>query len=291
MMTNNHDYIKLVNEFLEKKLSEEDYPAGIYEAMSYSVNSGGKRLRPLFALYTAEGFGGDIDKAVPFAAAVECIHSYSLIHDDLPCIDNDDLRRGKPTNHKVFGEAMALLAGDSLLNLAYEIMAQACADNFCKESVCAMKEVASFAGTKGMIGGQVVDIKSEGKPPCKDALLYIQENKTAALIKAAVTAGAIVSGASENDVERLKEAANLFGIAFQIKDDLLDVQGSVEVLGKNIGSDEKNEKLTHISLYGIDGAERDYEDYYARALSIIKNLKLKTDSLEMYMKQLMDRDF
>lgn len=290
-MTNEHDYIKLVNDFLNKKIDLNCYPPEIYKAMSYSINSGGKRLRPLLALYSAEGFGGEVEKVVPFAAAIECIHAYSLIHDDLPCLDNDDLRRGKPTNHKVFGEAMALLAGDGLLNLAYEIMADECDYNFCKESVLAMKEVARYAGVRGMIGGQVVDILSENKTADSDALLYIQQNKTAALIISAFAAGAILSGVSGENIAKIKDAAGAFGIAFQIKDDLLDMQSTTEVLGKHVGSDVKNAKLTHVSLYGLEKAESDYEDYSARALSIIKELKLKTDSLEAYMKKLVDRDF
>jgi len=290
-MNKEREYIELINDYLNKKINTETYPQIIYEAMSYSINSGGKRLRPLLCLYVADGFGGEIEKVVPFAAAIECIHAYSLVHDDLPCLDNDDLRRGKPTNHKVFGEAMALLAGDGLLNLSYEIMADACADNFCRESVLAMREVAAFAGITGMIGGQVVDIISENKAPDKGALLYIQKNKTAALIKSAVAAGAILSGATDSDVAKMKEAAECFGIAFQIKDDLLDIQSTTEVLGKHVGSDIKNAKLTHVSLYGIEQAEADYEEYSMKALSIIKELALKTDSLEKYMSSLMDRDF
>ena len=290
-MNREREYIDLVNGYLNKRVDTKTYPTEIYEAMSYSINSGGKRVRPLFALYTAEGFGGDINKVIPYAAAVECIHSYSLIHDDLPCLDNDELRRGKPTNHMVFGEAMALLAGDGLLNLAYEIMADACCDNLCGESVLAMKEVANFAGIAGMIGGQVVDITYEDKEADANALLYIQKNKTAALIKASVAAGAILSGATEAQVTKIKEAAEYFGIAFQIKDDILDIKGTTEVLGKHIGSDEKNAKLTHVSLYGLEQAEADYEDYYAKTLSIIKQLDLKTDSLFEYVKKLMDREF
>ena len=290
-MSREHEYIELVNDYLNKTIDTKTYPKEIYEAMSYSINSGGKRVRPLFALYTAEGFGLEVNKVVPYAAAVECIHSYSLIHDDLPCIDNDALRRGKPTNHMVFGEAMALLAGDGLLNLAYEIMVDACCNNFCEESVLAMREVANFAGITGMIGGQVVDIIYEDKEADANALLYIQKNKTAALIKAAVSAGAILSGATKEQVAKVKEAAEYFGIAFQIKDDILDIKGTTEVLGKQIGSDEKNAKLTHVSLYGMERAEADYEDYYAKTLSIIKELDLKTDSLLEYVKKLMDREF
>jgi len=291
MTKSEHDYINLINGYLDEQLSRSDYPEIIYEAMGYSIKSGGKRVRPLLALYAAEGFGGDIDVVLPFAAAIECIHAYSLIHDDLPCLDNDDLRRGKPTNHKVYGEAMALLAGDGLLNLAYEIMANACADNFNKESVLAMREVAEFVGTRGMIGGQVVDIISEDKTALGSTLLYIQKNKTAAIIKAAVAAGAIISLASDSEVEKIKDAAEAFGIAFQIKDDILDIKGTTEILGKSVGSDAKNSKLTHVSLYGMEQAEADYEKHYAKALDIVDGLSLKTDSLKTYMSKLMDRNY
>lgn len=284
------DYKNLINRYLDSLFEEVYYPEVIYNAMRYSVKSGGKRMRPLLMLYTAEGFGGDIEKVIPFALAVECIHTYSLIHDDLPCMDNDDLRRGKPTNHKIFGEAMALLAGDGLLNLAYELMSEACIENFSKEAVTAMNIIASSAGTFGMIGGQAADIISEDKIMDADTLLYIQENKTAAIIKSSVAAGAILSGADEGQIQKITDAAEAFGIAFQIKDDILDVKSSREVLGKPIGSDAFNNKLTHVSLYGMEKAEADYEEYSQKALELIKELELKNPSLENYMGRLMHRE-
>ncbi|MCL2566212.1 MAG: polyprenyl synthetase family protein [Defluviitaleaceae bacterium] len=291
MMNNNIDYKALIDSYLDKILDEKAFPEIIYKAMGYSVKKAGKRLRPLLMLYTAEGFDGDIDKIMPFAAAIECIHSYSLIHDDLPCIDNDDIRRGKPTNHKVFGEGMALLAGDGLLNLAYEFMSGACVKNFSKESVLAMNIIAKSAGTNGMIGGQVVDIISEDKIVDGSTLLYIQKNKTGAIIKSAVAAGAVLCGANDEQIAKLTEAAEAFGIAFQIKDDILDIKGSVEILGKPIGSDAANKKLTHVSLYGLEKAEADYLEYSDKAMEIVKGLKLKTASLENYMGRLINREF
>jgi len=291
MMNDSHIYIDVVNNYLDGIFNEKKYPEIIYDAMSYSVKAGGKRMRPLLALYTAEAFGGGTEKVLPYAAAIECIHSYSLIHDDLPCMDNDDLRRGKPTNHKVFGEAIALLAGDGLLNLAYEIMSGACAADFSKEAVRAMNLISKSAGVCGMIGGQVVDIISEDKIADKGTLLYIQKNKTAAIIKSAMAAGAVLSGASESELSKITEAAEAFGIAFQIKDDLLDYTSTSEVLGKPIGSDLKNLKLTHVSMYGPQKAEKDYEEYFNKALCIVKGLELKKDSLANYMSELMFRNY
>jgi len=285
------EYISLINDYLDKKISGNTYPEIIYEAMSYSLKSGGKRMRPLLMLYTAEGFSGSIQKALPFAAAIECIHAYSLIHDDLPCMDNDDMRRGKPTNHKVYGEAMALLAGDGLLNLAYEIMSGECLQNFGKESVHAMQTIAESAGTRGMVGGQVVDIISEDKIMDRGTLLYIQENKTAAIIKSAMAVGAILAGASESELNNIKEAGRAFGIAFQIKDDILDTVSTAEILGKPIGSDVKNAKLTHVSLHGLTKSEADFLQYGSKALSIINKLELKTDLLVNYMSALLHRNF
>lgn len=291
LMSENSRYIDMVNEYLCGIFEAKPYPEIIYEAMNYSLNSGGKRMRPLLLLYSTEGFGGDINKALPFAAAIECIHCYSLIHDDLPCMDNDDLRRGKPTNHKVYGEAMALLAGDGLLNLAYEIMAAETCSNFSKEAAHALNVIAKAAGSRGMIGGQVVDISSEDKKADADTLIYIQKNKTAAIIKAALAAGAIIAGASEGETAKISEAGEAFGIAFQIKDDILDTTSTTEVLGKPVGSDVKNAKLTHVSIHGLKKSEDDYLRYSQKALSIVRGPGLKTGALADYMGSLMHRDY
>ena len=284
------DYVNMINGTLGKYIIKA-YPEIIYEAMEYSVKAGGKRMRPRLMLHTAEGFGGSLDKVMPFACALEFIHTYSLIHDDLPCMDDDDLRRGVPTNHKVYGEAMALLAGDALLNSAYEIMAGECLANCSNETVMAMYEIASSAGVNGMIGGQVVDIISEDKIIDESTLLYIHKNKTAAIITAAFAAGAVLSGADGRSVKMLKEAALYFGMAFQIKDDILDVKSTTEVLGKPVGSDAKNAKTTYVSMFGMEKAESDFAEFSQNALDIIRSLSLKTTTLENYMAELMHRTF
>ena len=284
------DYVSIINDTLSQYIIKA-YPEIIYDAMLYSVTAGGKRMRPRLMIHTAEGFGGSMDRVMPFACALEFIHTYSLIHDDLPCMDDDDLRRGVPTNHKVYGEAMALLAGDALLNSAYEIMAGECFNNCIPETVSAMYEIASSAGVNGMIGGQVVDIISEDKIIDESTLLYIHKNKTAAIITAAFAAGAILSGADKRSVKALKEAAGYFGTAFQIKDDILDVKSTTEVLGKPVGSDAKNAKITYVSMFGIEKAEKDFAELSQKSLDIIKSLALKTDSLEKYMSELMYRTF
>jgi len=284
------DYVSMINDTLGKYIVKA-YPEIIYEAMEYSLKAGGKRMRPRLMLHTAEGFGGSAQSVMPFACALEFIHTYSLIHDDLPCMDDDDLRRGVPTNHKVYGEAMALLAGDALLNSAYEIMAGECLGNCSQQTVSAMYEIAFSAGTGGMIGGQVVDIISEDKKIDESTLLYIHKNKTAAIITAAFAAGAILSGADSISVKRLKEAAGYFGTAFQIKDDILDVKSTTEILGKPVGSDAKNAKTTYVSMYGLEKAEKDFIELSEKSLAIIRHLALKTDSLENYMAELMKRIF
>ena len=284
------DYVNMINDTLGKYIVKV-YPEIIYEAMEYSVKAGGKRMRPRLMIHTAEGFGGSMDSVMPFACALEFIHTYSLIHDDLPCMDDDDLRRGVPTNHKVYGEAMALLAGDALLNSAYEIMAGECFNNCSAQTVSAMYEIASSAGTGGMIGGQVVDIISEDKIIDESTLLYIHRNKTAAIITAAFAVGAILSGADGRALKRLKEAAGYFGTAFQIKDDILDVKSTTEILGKPVGSDAKNAKITYVSMFGLEKAEKDFAEFSQNSLEIIRSLALRTGSLENYMIELMSRTF
>ncbi|WP_105618124.1 polyprenyl synthetase family protein [Vallitalea okinawensis] len=230
------------------------YDEIIYEAMSYSYFAGGKRLRPLLMLTASQLFNCDEEEVYPFAAALEMIHTYSLIHDDLPAMDNDDYRRGKLTNHKVYGEDMAILAGDGLLNLAYETMSLACMKTEKREQIKAMHVIAESAGTRGMIGGQVVDILSEGKIISIDQLTYIHEKKTSKLIQAALVAGAVLAGASEKDICNMEEFGLKLGLAFQIQDDILDVTSTMEQLGKPIGSDEKNQKKTYVTMVGLEPA-------------------------------------
>lgn len=248
-------YIDLANNKLDELVPQkENYQKIIYEAMRYSLFAGGKRIRPVIALSVCEMLGGKADDALSFACALECIHTYSLIHDDLPCMDNDDLRRGRPTCHKVFGEANALLAGDALLNRAFEIISSANADTAIIRDI--MKEVSYHSGTEGMIGGQVVDLESEGKTVIsEETIKYIHEHKTGALIKAAALIGAICGNATEGEKEKVLDYAQNLGLAFQIKDDILDFTGDVNLLGKPIGSDKENNKSTFVTIAGLDAAE------------------------------------
>lgn len=245
---------KYAEEIIKKYMPEEvGYQKTIMEAMNYSLSSGGKRLRPVLTLEACRIFGGDTDNAIPFAAAIEMIHTYSLIHDDLPALDNDDLRRGRATNHKVFGEAMAILAGDALLNFAYETMLK---ESIGKENperyLRATYEIAKGAGIYGMVGGQVVDVQSENMQIPKEKLDYIHENKTAAMMVGCMRAGAAIGGADEKQMELITDYANKIGLAFQIVDDILDIVGDEAKLGKHVGSDIENNKSTYPSLMGLE---------------------------------------
>ncbi|HXA55800.1 MAG TPA: farnesyl diphosphate synthase [Candidatus Acidoferrum sp.] len=231
--------------------SEYTQPPTIHRAMRYSVAAGGKRIRPILCVEAARLFTADVAGAAQTGCALEFIHTYSLIHDDLPALDNDDLRRGKPTNHKVFGEAMAILAGDGLLTLAFETLANAPID--AARRVRAIAEISAAAGTvNGMVGGQVADIEGERKPVDEAGLEYIHRSKTAALIRASIVAGAIAGGASEEDVERLRRFGENIGWAFQIVDDILDVEESSASLGKTAGKDRAQQKATYPSLFGLE---------------------------------------
>jgi geranylgeranyl diphosphate synthase type II len=242
---------QLVEQSLERLLPDADTPPpSIHQAMRYSVFAGGKRVRPILCLEAARIFSPDISPALPVACAFEFIHTYSLIHDDLPALDNDDLRRGKPTCHKQFTEALAILAGDALLTLAFEVLAGAPIEAGRRAAV--MAEVARAAGTRGMVGGQVADIEAEGKRVTPEQLEYIHRSKTAALIRAAVVAGALCGGASEADVERLGRFGENIGWAFQVVDDILDVEETSAALGKTAGKDQAQNKATYPALFGLE---------------------------------------
>lgn len=228
----------------------------IYEAMKYSLNAGGKRIRPILCLKTYELFNENIDEVMELAMAIEYIHTYSLIHDDLPAMDNDDYRRGIPTNHKVFGENIAILAGDALLNDAYEkLIAWAIGFKDPIRGLNAIKIIANAAGVEGMIGGQVLDVQTNNQKVDEGSIRYIQENKTSALIEASVLSAAVAYGADENQIQSLKNYARNIGISFQIKDDILDVISSFEELGKDIGSDAENNKATFLDFHSIEESE------------------------------------
>ena len=243
---------QLVEPVLDRLLpSEETPPAIIHRAMRYSVFAGGKRLRPILCLEAARIFDADIQRVVPVGCALEFIHTYSLIHDDLPALDNDDLRRGKPTCHKQFGEAMAILAGDALLTLAFQVMAEAPAD--AARRVAVLREVATAAGSvNGMVGGQVADLEAEKKPVIPEMLEYIHRAKTAALIRASVATGALCAGAGDDDMARIRRFGENIGWAFQVVDDILDVEESSAALGKTAGKDKSQQKATYPALYGLE---------------------------------------
>lgn len=249
---------------LEKFLpAEEGQQRIIFEAMNYSVRAGGKRLRPILMEETYHMFGGSSAVIEPFMAAIEMIHTYSLVHDDLPAMDNDEYRRGKKTTHAVYGEAMGILAGDALLNLAYETAAKAFDMEVADARVArAFTVLAKKAGVYGMVGGQVVDVESEKSDDCsitREKLDFIYRLKTGALIESSMMIGAILAGASSDEVSRVEQIAAKLGLAFQIQDDVLDVTSTLEVLGKPVGSDEKNNKATYVTFEGLDKAVSDVE--------------------------------
>lgn len=256
--------VEHINDVLEKFLpAEEGQQRIIFEAMNYSVRAGGKRLRPILMEETYHMFGGSSAVIEPFMAAIEMIHTYSLVHDDLPAMDNDEYRRGKKTTHAVYGEAMGILAGDALLNLAYETAAKAFDMEVADTRVArAFAVLAKKAGVYGMVGGQVVDVESEKSDDCsitREKLDFIYRLKTGALIESSMMIGAILAGASSDEVSRVEQIAAKLGLAFQIQDDVLDVTSTLEVLGKPVGSDEKNNKATYVTFERLDKAVSDVE--------------------------------
>uniref|UniRef100_UPI0040297259 polyprenyl synthetase family protein n=1 Tax=Eubacterium sp. TaxID=142586 RepID=UPI0040297259 len=259
----------------------------VVEAMKYSLVNGGKRLRPILCLEFAKACGGDRFDALDFACAVEYIHTYSLIHDDLPCMDDDDMRRGKPSCHKQFGEATALLAGDALLTHAFQIVAGAELDDSKIALACGL--LAQNAGVQGMVGGQVIDLKYESESPDLRQLLSVHRLKTGALISAACLLGCIAAGADDKKIAAASAYAYDLGVAFQIKDDILDVTGSSEELGKPVGSDEDNNKTTYVSLRGIENAQKDVEKLTSAAISRLSEFQ-NTEFLEALSRYLVNRN-
>jgi len=259
--------LAMVEAGLDRALPPETVPpARVHEAMRYSVLAPGKRLRPILVIAGAEAAGGRAGDVLDTACALELIHAYSLIHDDLPAMDDDDYRRGRLTNHKVFGEAMAILAGDALLTLAFRLIAQNAARIAPAVVGVVVTEVADAAGTDGMVGGQVVDIESEGKVISAEMLDYIHLHKTAALIRVALRVGAVLAGGREEVVDSISRAGEALGLAFQIVDDILDVEGNLAELGKTAGSDERKQKATYPSLHGLPASK-------ARARDLIEETK------------------
>lgn len=277
MRENYEEYKKLIEDHLLDFIPKVDPKSNpLYEAMKYSLMAGGKRLRPVLLLSSCEFAGKDSSSELAFACAIEYLHTYSLIHDDLPAMDNDDLRRNLPTNHKVFGEGMSILAGDGLLNTAFEVLYKnmfLVFDNHeeLKRRINAGYAIAKGAGITGMIAGQAADIESESKECSNEMLTYIHLNKTSALIKAAIQAGLYLGGADEEMLNTMMRYADNLGLAFQIADDILDVKGSEKIMGKKAGEDIKNNKVTYVSMYGIEAAEEKLHQLTENAVASISS--------------------
>lgn len=282
---------------------QEGYAKTVLEAMHYSVLAGGKRLRPVLMAEVFSLFGGQGDVIRPFMAALEMIHNYSLVHDDLPAMDNDEYRRGRKTTWRVYGEGMAVLAGDGLLNYAYETACSAfgmlenktgleCAAQYCAVAK-ALAILTRKAGVYGMVGGQCADLAAEESRPedvTEEMLLFIHRNKTAALMESAMMIGAVLAGASEAEIAQMEHVAENIGLAFQIRDDILDVTGQQEVLGKPVGSDEKNHKVTYVSLNGLDRAREEVDRLTREALDTLRGLDRRSPFLEELLQRLVYRD-
>lgn len=288
----------IIQEYMPKNPT---FQKTVIDAMNYTISAGGKRIRPLLMSSTYELFGGDGEVVKPFMAALEMIHTYSLIHDDLPALDNDDYRRGRKTAHIVYGEAMAILAGDSLLNYAYETAAKAFSipDHQCQDLKNELKNrrniekalqiLAAKPGIYGMIGGQVADVELTGIRLNKEQLTYIYANKTGALIEAAMMIGAVLAGADDNGIEKIQKVAYNIGMAFQIQDDILDETATFEELGKPIHSDEKNEKVTYVTIYGIEEAGKEVERLSEEAVALLQSIDGNSEFLVELVRYLIHR--
>lgn len=278
---------KIIKEYLPK---EEGYQKTIMEAMNYSILAGGKRLRPMLMLETYRLFGGNSKTIYPFMAAIEMIHTYSLVHDDLPAMDNDEYRRGRKTTHIVYGEAMGILAGDALLNYAFETAAGAFQLEPENPAVGqAMLVLARKAGIYGMIGGQVVDVESEGTVIDKEKLDFIHLHKTSALLESAMVIGAILAGANKEEQNLVEKAAGKIGLAFQIQDDILDITSTTEELGKPVGSDEKNGKNTYVAFEGLEKSKEDVKKISESAMEDLQKLPYENPFLIELIKELIER--
>ena len=284
--------VKEIEEILKSYLPEQNgYQRIIMDAMEYSLMAGGKRLRPMLMQETYRLFGGTEKVIEPFMAAQEMIHTYSLVHDDLPAMDDDELRRGRKTTHVVYGEDMGILAGDALLNYAFETAAAAF-DEYPEKALQigkAMKILGNKAGIYGMLGGQVVDVKETGHAVDKDVLDFIYALKTGALLESSMMIGATLAGADDESIALIEKVASKVGLAFQVQDDILDVTSTAEVLGKPIHSDDKNENTTYVTLLGIDKAEKIVEKESVEAIELLKSLPVRNDYLEWLLTQLIHR--
>jgi geranylgeranyl diphosphate synthase type II len=283
---------KIIDEALERYIPGEDnYPPVIFKALRYSLFAGGKRIRPILCLASAEAVGGNIDLILPVACALELIHTYSLIHDDLPAMDDDDYRRGRRTSHKVFGENMAILAGDALLTEAFHLMSdRGLMEKIAPEKlISVIHDIARAAGCFGMVGGQVVDVQSEGEAVETEVLNFIHTHKTGAMITAAVKAGAILADAGEVQLNALTSYGRHVGLAFQIADDILNVEGDQKLMGKETGSDTKRGKVTYPALVGVDVSRKKAGELVEGALSAIENFDHRAEPLRMIAAYIIER--
>ncbi|AND85202.1 polyprenyl synthetase family protein [Clostridium tyrobutyricum] len=295
MKKGNNDMIENLRQELNSYLHEYmsgkgSYNKKIYEAMQYSLDAGGKRIRPILFLLTYMIYKKEYRNVMEIAAAIEMIHTYSLIHDDLPSMDNDDLRRGKPTNHKVFGEGIAVLAGDGLLNEGMSLMFKHCLKDTNKNKVNACSIIAESAGVEGMVGGQTVDLLSEGAKIPIDQLYYMHSKKTGALIKAAIVSAAVYVGASEDEIDKLSYYGKKIGLAFQIKDDILDVTGDTKKLGKKVKSDANNNKTNFITTYGLNKCMEMCNSITSDCVEVLRGINRDTHDLERLTVFLLNRE-
>ncbi len=278
----------IITRYLPK---EEGNQKTVITAMNYSIQAGGKRLRPMLMLETYRMFGGRSKVIEPFMVAIEMIHTYSLVHDDLPAMDNDEFRRGKKTTHAQFGEAMGILAGDGLLNYAFETAIKSYEIEPGNANIGkALQVLAQKAGIHGMLGGQCIDIEAEGKSVTEEMLQTIYQLKTGALFQSSMMIGAILAGATKGEQKKIQQVAGEFGLAFQIQDDILDVTSTTEVLGKPVGSDEKNHKTTYVSLKGMGQAKQDMEYYFRHSVKVMDMLVVKNEFLTQLMLNLIQRE-
>jgi geranylgeranyl diphosphate synthase, type II len=280
-----------IDEQLPLYIKRLNAPEIIKQAMTYSLEAGGKRIRPLLLLATLHAFRKEIEMGFSVACAIEMIHTYSLIHDDLPSMDNDDLRRGKPTNHKVFGEAMAILAGDGLLTYSFQVIAEMNHQEVTSEmKVKLINELAKAAGPEGMVAGQVADMQGEGKQLSLEELEYVHKNKTGRMLEYSILAGAILAGATEQQMNALRTFARHLGLAFQIRDDILDIEGTEEKIGKPVGSDIENQKVTYPSLLTLDGAKEKLTYHIEEAKRALKAAEIADEVLDYICDLIATRD-
>lgn len=282
---------ELVDSFLEGYFSSNFPPKFLKDSITYSLFAGGKRIRPILCLAAHEACNGNAEDIIPFASSIELIHTYSLIHDDLPAMDNDDLRRGKPTNHKVFGDGMAILAGDGLLTEAFFIMANSLSNKNIKNTALlrAIKEIAFVSGIHGMVGGQAQDLLSENSEPNRETLSFIHKHKTGALISGSLRAGAMLANCTKHSLNAITRYGENIGLAFQIVDDILDIEGDAEELGKTTGSDERKKKMTYPAIYGLDESRKKAEELISEAIFSLRDFSNKAEPLREIARYFLER--